>query len=99
MSKIVFDLSVCQPNGTAKFHGGGIYGYIVFAELVKKVPKRIIAYYNFQKFIDPYVLSLIKNKDIEIVDSSVIPIVDVVRNYEIDKIYSPLYSLFDIPNK
>lgn len=92
MSKIVFDLSVCQPNGTAKFHGGGIYGYIVFAELVKKVPKRIIAYYNFQKFIDPYVLSLIKNKDIVIVDSSVIPIVDVVRNYEIDKIYSPLYS-------
>lgn len=42
MSNILFILNVCQPIGHIKFHGGGIYGYEVFKELVKLEPSRVI---------------------------------------------------------
>ena len=53
MNKILFDLSACQPNRASKFHGGGVYGKIVFQRLVELAPSNIVAFFFSSRFIDP----------------------------------------------
>lgn len=93
MNKILFDLSVCQPNKESKFHGGGVYGYIVFKELAKYAPDYLVAYYNFTRFIDPSVVEIIKNNNIKVIDSSQTPISKAYDDVNADVMYSPLFNL------
>jgi hypothetical protein len=58
--KILFDLSVTQPNASGKFHGGGKYGIIVFFELLKK-DVHIDCIWDSSKYIDEDVLEVCKN--------------------------------------
>lgn len=92
MKKILFDLSVCQPIGNTKFHGGGVYGYIVFKALAKKYPSRILAYYDNNRFIAQDIINTIKDLGIPAYYSSDISIADLYKENKFEKIYSPLWS-------
>lgn len=92
MSNILFILNVCQPIGHIKFHGGGIYGYEVFKELVKLEPSRVIAYVDSSKFLDPEIVSLLKSENISTIDSSCISLPKAVKENNVVVVYSPLYS-------
>ena len=90
MRKILFDLSVCQPTGHIKFHGGGVYGYIVFKELCKRASEVVIAYYDKSHFIEPSVVATIETYGVNTVDASQYELENIITN-DISLIYSPLY--------
>ena len=90
MRKILFDLSVCQPIGHIKFHGGGVYGYIVFKELCKRASEVVIAYYDKSHFIEPSVVATIETYGVNTVDASQYELENIITN-DISLIYSPLY--------
>ena len=92
MNTIFFDLSVCQPSGTSKFHGGGIYGYIVFKQLVLTAPKQIIAYYNKSKFLDSDVANIINYYDTQVFDAVEYNLEQAFTKSGADIFYTPLYS-------
>lgn len=88
--KNLFDLTCVQPIGDTKYHGGGVYGKIVFERLAQLYPERLVAYYNPSLFLYPSILSLIKEKDIEMVKSTEIDIMKVAAKNGNYVIYSPL---------
>lgn len=67
MKKIIFDLMVSQPELGSKFHGGGEYTKTVFRELCTKYGNdvEIIAFYDSNRFIDDWILKLIKDCNIK----------------------------------
>lgn len=68
MKRILYDLSVCQPIGNSKFHGAGVYGCIVFAELVKRKKCEVFPYFDSSKFIDESVLDIIREYKLVFID-------------------------------
>ena len=60
MGRILFDLAVCQPNGSGKYHGGGVYGIIVFKALAELYHSYISVYLDVNKFISEEALNIIK---------------------------------------
>lgn len=93
MKKILFDLSVCQPNGDSKFHGGGIYGIIVFKACMKIFSRQeIIIYLDTSKFIDPSVTEIIVKSDIEVIDGHFESLEKAIKHRnDISLLYSPLF--------
>ena len=92
MKKILFDLSVCQPIGNSKFHGGGVYGYIVFEALANKYPNDIIAYYDENRFIPENIKRIIESKNISVKSVHDSSIIDLFLNKEFCTLYSSLWS-------
>lgn len=80
MNNILFDLYEAQPYGTSKFHGGGEYIKAVFKYLVENYSNKahIYVYYNFDSFLDAWVLNLIKGYTI--------PVFDIKNRSEVKKI-------------
>lgn len=93
MNKVFFDLSACQPNRESKYHGGGVYGYIVFRELMKIAPERVAVYFSRSRFLEPDVLALIEKNDVPSYDSDRISIIEAYRQSGCSKIYTPLYVI------
>lgn len=91
MKKILFDLRKIQPIGNTKFHGGGVYGKVVFERLAQLVPEKLVAYYNPKLFLYPSVLSLINEKNIEVIYSDKRGIMETADQFDY-VIYSPLIS-------
>lgn len=89
--KILFDLQACQPIGHIKFHGGGIYGYIILKKLLEKNPQSLIIYVDCNSYIDPEVEKLINQFNIPIIDASKIKFKDAI-NESIALVYTPVYS-------
>lgn len=89
--KILFDLQVCQPIGHIKFHGGGVYGYIILKKLIEKNPQSLIIYMDCNSYIDSEVNKLIKKFNIPFIDASKIKFKDALTK-DIKLIYTPLYS-------
>ena len=89
MRKILFDLTRVQPVGNSKYHGGGVYGKIVFERLAQIAPDRLVAYYNPYLFLYPSISTLIKEREIETVKSTEKEIVEAASERG-DIIYSPL---------
>lgn len=89
--KILFDLSVCQPIEHIKFHGGGVYGYIVFRQLCLESPEKVVAYWDQTRFIDPAIKEIISQKNIVSVDAHQKSIVESIDE-NIAIFYSPLYK-------
>ena len=60
MKKILYDLLLSQPSGTSKFHGGGEYMKRIFRELVLTKPDdvELVPYYNYDLFLDEWLLEL-----------------------------------------
>lgn len=70
MNIVVFDLMSAQPAGKTKFHGGGEYIKTVFRYFVSNYNKsnKIIVCINKEKYIDDWVLNIIKSNAIEVRD-------------------------------
>lgn len=89
--KILFDLSVCQPIGNSKFHGGGVYGYVVLKKLVEIGKNSLVVYYDGKRFLDDSVYSLLIEEKVTIADCSQLNLNDCVIKHKIDILYSPLF--------
>lgn len=92
MKTLLFDLSVCQPIGESKFHGAGVYGYIVLKELIKICSNNIIIYLNEDAYIPPDIMELIKKNQTPYINASNDSLVKVIKNNDNLIIYSPLWS-------
>ena len=92
MGRILFDLAVCQPNGSGKYHGGGVYGIIVFKALAELYHSYISVYLDVNKFISEEALNIIKKYNIKKYDSSIFTLKDVVVKEEFSILYSPLFQ-------
>lgn len=67
MKHIYFDLLCAQPFGMTKFHGGGEYTKAVFKQLSEFLGLDsflLTVFYDFDLFIDDWILEVIKEKDI-----------------------------------
>lgn len=87
MRTVIFDLLYSQPIGNTKFHGGGEYIKAVFKEFIARVQIfdniKVIVCYDFNKFIDEWLLSLLKKEKIQTVDTKNLQdIVDFLDNIE-----------------
>ena len=91
MKKILFDLSSCQPAGKTKFHGGGVYGYIVFKALAEKYPHDVIAYYDDSRFLPEDILSLVREKNITVRLAKDKTIPELYEHSEFERLYTPLW--------
>lgn len=94
MKKLLFDLSVCQPNKESKFHGGGVYGFIVFEACAEKIGgDNILAYLDSSRYIEPSITRIIHDKAIEVVDAGSEDIEKVIdARQDIAVLYSPLFK-------
>lgn len=92
MKKILFDMVGCQPNRESKYHGGGIYGYIVLSFLIKQIPDRLVIRLDRSRFIDPAIEELISSKKIQTVDIRESSLSECITKYDIGVFYSPLFN-------
>lgn len=67
MKKILFDLLSSQPIGSSKYHGGGEYIKTIFGKMVEEYSDKIeiIPFYNNEKFIDDWIIALIRSKKLK----------------------------------
>lgn len=88
---VLFDLFYAQPLDGSKFHGGGEYMKRVFQELCDEYSDkiRIIAFYNYDAFIDDWIKELILDKGIETVDlKSLSELALICEKYDVDTFYT-----------
>lgn len=83
---VVFDLLCSQPVNGVKFHGGGEYTKTIFREYVLKSTtnerKEIIVCYNFDGFLDDWLLTLINDNNIQKINVKCKQeIVDVIKKF------------------
>lgn len=97
-TKLLFDLSVTQPQHSTKIHGGGKYGEIIFRRIVeRKLP--IAAIYNSTKWFNPNIKELITKNNILLLDKQQEgKLEDLIAKYKFKKLYSPIVydELFNI---
>jgi glycosyltransferase involved in cell wall biosynthesis len=89
---LLFNLVAVQPIHSAKFHGGGSYGEVIFWALVKRGAKFSCAY-DSRKYLDPAIIEACKQKDIPLFDISTQAPQEIIDANQIDAFYTPLYSL------
>lgn len=92
MKKILFDLTVCQPLGSTRVHGGGVYGYIVFKNLILRSSNQVVAYINRGLFIEPSVENLMSEYNVAIVDARFCSLDKAFELEDYSLLYSPLSS-------
>lgn len=71
MNYIYFDLLCAQPFGGIKFHGGGEYTKAVFkqlSELIGSDSYLLTVFYNFDLYLDDWILEIVKEKGVVAVD-------------------------------
>ncbi len=87
---ILFNLSVCQPEGGVQRHGGGIYGEIVLRRIIERhLP--IICYYDAKRWINPEIYNIIKENGVQLYDINEHSLEHIVQTDAIDLLYSPLF--------
>jgi glycosyltransferase involved in cell wall biosynthesis len=90
--KLLFNLTAVQPIHSAKFHGGGSYGEVIFWALVKRGVQFSCAY-DSKKYLDPMIIDACKSQNIPLFDISEKLPQQIIDENEIDTFYTPLYSL------
>ncbi|MFC5623266.1 glycosyltransferase family 4 protein [Algoriphagus winogradskyi] len=88
--RLVFDLRMVQPLGGTKYHGGGIYGEILFSKLIALDSKRVCGYYDSSKYIDSALLELVEVNGVLLYDSNLLTLEEVAFR-EGKVIYSPIF--------
>jgi len=89
---LLFNLVAVQPIHSAKFHGGGSYGEVIFWAMVKRGTKFSCAY-DSRKYLDEKIIEACKVNDIPLFDISEKDPQQIIDENNIDAFYTPLYSL------
>ena len=89
---LLFKLVAVQPIHSAKFHGGGSYGEVIFWALVKRGAK-FSCVYDSRKYLSPDILEACKRCDIPLFDIAEKTPQQIIDENAIDAFYTPLYSL------
>lgn len=89
---LLFNLVAVQPIHSAKFHGGGSYGEVIFWELVNRGAK-FSCVYDSRKYLDPAILAACSEKSIPLFDIAQKTPQQIIDENGIDTFYTPLYSL------
>ena len=89
---LLFNLVAVQPIHSAKFHGGGSYGEVIFWALVKRGVQFSCAY-DSKKYLDPAIVDACKTQNIPLFDISEKTPQQIIDENQIDTFYTPLYSL------
>ena len=89
---LLFNLVAVQPIHSAKFHGGGSYGEVIFWALVKRGVQFSCAY-DSRKYLDPMILDACKTQNIPLFDINEKTPQQIIDENQIDSFYTPLYSL------
>lgn len=89
---LLFNLVAVQPIHSAKFHGGGSYGEVIFWALVKRGVQFSCAY-DSKKYLDPMILDACKSQNIPLFDINEKTPQQIIDENQIDTFYTPLYSL------
>lgn len=89
---LLFNLVAVQPIHSAKFHGGGSYGEVIFWALVKRGVQFSCAY-DSRKYLDPMILDACKTQNIPLFDINEKTPQQIIDENQIDTFYTPLYSL------
>lgn len=88
---VLFDLLYAQPLDGSKFHGGGEYIKRVFQELCNNSSDKIhiVAFYDYDAFIDEWIKELILNKRIDTVDvKNISELASICGKYKVDVFYT-----------
>lgn len=89
MRKVLFDLTATQPFGASKRHGGGRYGEIILKRIIDR--KLLIeCYYDSNRWLNPFIKSLLEDNKIKYYDISMSSIDKIVKESRCDVIYSAL---------
>lgn len=89
---LLFNLVAVQPIHSAKFHGGGSYGEVIFWALVKRGAKFSCAY-DSQKYLAPKIVEACEKHGIPLYDIQKRSPQQIIDGNQIDTFYTPLYSL------
>lgn len=89
---LLFNLVAVQPIHSAKFHGGGSYGEVIFWALVKRCVQFSCAY-DGKKYLDPMIIDACKTQNIPLFDINEKSPQQIIDENQIDTFYTPLYSL------
>lgn len=95
--KILFDLSVCQPIGSSKFHGGGVYGFIVLKKLIENYPNNVDVIWDSSRFLPEDIKSIMSKSQIATYDLQSCTILEAFVKNKYNKLYSPLYNENNYP--
>lgn len=103
---LLFNLVAVQPIHSAKFHGGGSYGEVIFWALVKRLYGKVtepaevadaslslFCAYDSKKYLDPAILDACKTQNIPLFDINEKTPQQIIDENQIDTFYTPLYSL------
>ncbi|MCF0215754.1 MAG: glycosyltransferase [Fibrobacteraceae bacterium] len=92
---LLFNLVAVQPIHSAKFHGGGSYGEVVFRALVKDGYEgcKIFCAYDGCKYLNSELVELCKAKNIPLMDIREKSPQQIIDENKVDAFYTPLYSL------
>lgn len=86
---LLFDLTACQPSSSSKRHGGGKYAEILFRCIVKrKFP--MCCYYDSRRWINPEIVDIINNNNINLFDISTTSLDCIVEQNGVELLYSAL---------
>ncbi|ACX74319.1 glycosyltransferase, group 1 family [Fibrobacter succinogenes subsp. succinogenes S85] len=88
----LFNLVAVQPIHSAKFHGGGSYGEVIFWALVKRGAK-FSCVYDSRKYLSPDILEACEKCNIPLFDIAEKTPQQIIDENAIDAFYTPLYSL------
>ena len=89
---MLFNLVAVQPIHSAKFHGGGSYGEVIFWAMVKRGAK-FACVYDSRKYLDPNILEACKQNELPLYDIAEATPQQIIDSNNIDAFYTPLYSL------
>lgn len=87
--KLLYDMTHCQPKGKTKFHGGGMYGYILLSELLRVAADRVVVYYDSDKYVSPQIQQLIETSKVVTVKAKEKTLSDCIQEYNVGVFYSP----------
>ncbi len=91
---LLYDLSATQPSPESKFHGGGVYGEVVFFKLLEYLDKiNLVCYYNAKAYLNPDILTAIKNYNISLYDLNEHSIEEIIKKENVTRLYSAMLNL------
>ena len=100
---LLYNLVAVQPIHSAKFHGGGSYGEVVFRALLKRLYPdsgaaqnedcRLFCIYDAKKYLSPEIAGACGKYGIPLFDINERTPQEFIDGNAIDTFYTPLYSL------